>query len=78
MADYAILKNGICINIITADDAFATAIGGVALPQGFGIGDSCIEGRWKKRPDVVTERVPTPADRLTALEAAMLEVMSHV
>ncbi len=36
---YAVIENGVCVNIVKSDAAFAKSMGWVLLPDGFGIGD---------------------------------------
>ncbi len=47
---YAVIENGICINIVISDAAFAEEMGFVALAEGYGIGDLFHHGRWEKKP----------------------------
>ena len=62
---YAIVENGVCINVIMAKADFATAIGAVELPDGYGIGDTYIDGEWS-HPEP-PEPEPTAADDLEAM-----------
>lgn len=43
---YAIIENNVCVNVIIADEWFASSIGAIELPEGFGIGDSYENGKW--------------------------------
>jgi hypothetical protein len=45
---YAIIKSGICENIIEAGPDFAAGIGAVELPGGYGIGDYYDGENWTK------------------------------
>ena len=58
MAAYAIIENGIIINIIESDEHFAKEIGAVLLPtKGFGIGDLYIGNEFKmmQSPELIPE-----------------------
>lgn len=46
---YAVIKDDVCVNIVVAGEAFAEAMGFVALPNGYGIGDTCVHGVWQKQ-----------------------------
>ncbi len=70
---YAIIENNKCVNVIVAEPDFATEIGAVEIPNGFGIGDIYANDEWSKAP--VPEPMPTAEERIEALEAAMLEMM---
>ena len=61
---YAIIENHICVNVIVADEAFATKIGAVPLPDGYGIGDSYDGGVWtsNKPPYIPPEDDPDVSD----------------
>lgn len=43
----------------------------VTLPEGFGIGDIYVDGVWTKQEIPAPVYVPTPEERIEALEAAM-------
>jgi hypothetical protein len=43
---YAEVKNGTCVNVIVADPAFATPMGLVELPDGYGVND-IYDGEWR-------------------------------
>lgn len=48
------------------------------LPAGFGVGDFYEDGEWqKKEPDPIdpVPQAPTPEERLTAIENALLELI---
>lgn len=49
---YAVIKDGICVNIVVSDASFAKEMGFVALADGYGIGDYFFDGHWvKKTPE---------------------------
>lgn len=74
--NYAILdENGVCVNAIVAEEEFATQIGAIVLPNGFGIGDTYDGASWQKAPLAETEIImpePTEQDRINA--ALLLEI----
>lgn len=65
---YAIIKNNICVNVIVAEPDFATEIGAVSIPDGFGIGDIYKDGEWSKAPEPEPQPSGDTESRLTALE----------
>ena len=78
--NYAEIIDGICTNVIVADEDFASKNGLVSLPNGYGIGDSYNGTEWIKfsQPEADIELVPyTPTlkERTAALESAMLAMM---
>lgn len=62
---YAIVENGVCVNVIMARTDFAASIGAVELPDGYGIGDTYTDGVWS-HPEP-PEPEPTAADDLEAM-----------
>lgn len=57
---YAEIKNGVCVNIVEADGAFAMFMNLVELPDGFGIGDYYTDGIWNHEtaePEATTEEL---------------------
>ena len=68
---YAIMQDGLVINIIVADAAFAHSLGAVPLPDGYGIGDSFDGAEWTKAP----EPEPEPAPELPPRDVE--EVRTH-
>ena len=71
---YAIVENGVCINVIMARTDFAASIGAVELPDGYGIGDTYTDGVWEKQEVNATGK-PDIEERLIALESAVLAMM---
>lgn len=45
---YAIVKDGVCVNAIEADETFAESIGAIDLPDGYGPGDLFDGYTWTK------------------------------
>ena len=43
---YAVIKDGICTNIVVSDPQFAEIMGWVLLPEGFNIGDGYENGAF--------------------------------
>lgn len=43
---YAEIKDGVCVNTVEADEAFARFMNLVELPDGYGIGDYYTGGIW--------------------------------
>ncbi len=43
---YGIIEKNVCVNVIVADEWFASFVGAVELPEGFGIGDGYKNGKW--------------------------------
>lgn len=48
MGNYAVIENNVVVNVIEADAVFAASINAVALPEGYGIGDSVEAGIFAK------------------------------
>ena len=48
MGNYAVIENNVIVNVIEADTHFAASINAVALPEGYGIGDSIEAGGFVK------------------------------
>lgn len=46
MEAWAIIEDGICVNVIVSDESFAERLGAVPLPGGYGIGDSFDGENW--------------------------------
>lgn len=51
MAKYAVIENNLVINVALADEAFAQSQGWIAIPDGFGIGDSYENGTFVSKPE---------------------------
>ena len=69
--NYGIIENGICINVIIADEEFAVVIGAVAVPEGFGIGDGFIDDEWVSNKPILDESaepVITTEDKAAAYD----------
>lgn len=76
--DYAIVKEGVCVNVIVSEAAFAEQIGAVPLAEGYGIGDLFDGSKWTKAamPELEPEVIePTLEERLAAAEQALLALM---
>lgn len=43
---YAIIQEGVCVNIVKSDAVFAQTMGWIPLPDGFGIGDRLTGGTF--------------------------------
>ncbi len=54
MAKYAVIENGLVINVALAEEAFAQSQGWIAIPDGFGVGDSYSNGTFTKASEIVT------------------------
>lgn len=79
--NYAFIKNNICYNIVVFDDsevaeAFEAYLKEdglvdeiVILANGFGIGDSYLNGIWIKKQPIAEP--PTAEERIAALESAI-------
>lgn len=61
---YAEIKDGVCVNTVEADEAFARFMKLVELPDGYGIGDYCTDGIWSQE---VPEPEPTTEELLNIL-----------
>lgn len=48
MPKYAVIENNVVVNVIEADAVSAASINAVALPEGYGIGDSIEAGGFVK------------------------------
>lgn len=69
---YAIIKDGVCENIIEAGPDFAAGIGAIELPDGYGIGDLYDGANWAKaEPPEVSQ--PVPAELREAAYMSMTE-----
>lgn len=55
MNRYAIIENGVVINIVVSDAEFAAQNGWVSLPNGFGINDLYDGSTFTKAPEPVAE-----------------------
>lgn len=58
MSSYAVVESTSVVNVVTAEPEFAQSQGWVLLPEGFGIGDSYINGQFVKAPTPA----PTPEE----------------
>ena len=45
---YAVIREGVCVNIVVSDAEFAGQMGLVPLPDGFGVGDFYEKGMWRR------------------------------
>lgn len=64
---YAEIKDGVCVNTVEADEAFARFMSLVELPDGYGIGDHYIGGSWSyEAPEPEPEQTPDVWDELAA------------
>lgn len=78
---YALIENGVVVNVIAAEPEFAKTLGAVELQPGFGIGDLYQNGMYVKKEIPQEEEAepepyaPTIEERTAALEEAMLLVM---
>lgn len=75
---YAIIKDGVCVNIIVASAEYAEKAGAVELVEGYGIGDIYDNGIW-----LHSEPTPKPTEnniekRLTAVEADVADLSAAV
>lgn len=74
MMKYAIIENGICVNIVVASAEYAEKIGAVPLIEGYGIGDLCVDNAWQKA-EIINEDLPSIEERVLALESAVLAML---
>ena len=66
---FAIITNGTVTNVIEATADFAESIGAVEIPNGYGIGDKCVDGLWGYSEKLVPEPLPPePAPPLSEVE----------
>lgn len=77
---YAIIKDGVCVNIIVASAEYAEKIGAVLLSDGFGIGDLYNNDTWVhselvSNPDVPEDEIEK---RLTAVENDVADLSAAV
>lgn len=78
---YALIENGVVVNVIAAQAEFAKTLGAIELQPGFGIGDLYQNGTYVRKEIPQEEEedperyVPTIEERTAALEEAMLLVM---
>lgn len=61
---YAILDGTLVVNVILAMPDHAAEIGAVAIPDGFGTGDSLVDGEWVRAEEPEPE--PPTADMVNA------------
>ena len=45
---YAVIRDGVCVNIVVSDAGFAGKMGLIPLPNGFGVGDFYENGVWTR------------------------------
>lgn len=64
---YAEIKDGVCVNTVEADEAFARFMNLVELPDGYGIGDYYTGGVWSQEPAPETIPEPTTEEILDTL-----------
>ena len=69
------IENGICTNVVECNDPnFADEMGWVPLPDGFGIGDTCIDGTWERAPQTEPPiQPPEPPPDYMAFIAGLME-----
>ena len=46
---YGIIKDGLVVNVIEADEEYAAKIGAVVMPEGSGKGDTYADGAFTKK-----------------------------
>lgn len=64
---YAEIKDGVCVNTVEADAAFARFMALVELPDGYGVGDYYTGGIWShEAPAPEPEQTPDVWDELAA------------
>lgn len=73
---WAEVENGVCVNTVEADEAFAQVMNLVALPGGFGIGDYYAENVWSHDPPapVVPESNVTWSAMATSIKEGVDDV----
>lgn len=72
---YAEIKDGVCVNTVEADEAFARFMNLVELPDGYGIGDYYTGGTWShKAPEPTPEEAVTWASMATSIKEGVDEV----
>ena len=74
---FAIVKNGICENIIVAGAEYAAKIGAVEIPEGFGIGD-VFDGESWEHPEPGIDPAPTMEERVATLETDVSDLTAAV
>ena len=62
---FAIITNGTVTNVIEATADFAESIGAVETPNGYGIGDKCVDGLWEYGEKLVPEPLPPEQPHLS-------------
>lgn len=77
---YAIVKDGICVNVIVAGASFAAKIGAVEIPDEFNIGDLFDGVNWTKKVEPAPEPEPETTETITEAEmaAAILEGVNDI
>ena len=76
---FAIIENGICVNVIIASAEYAGKIGAVPLQDGFGIGDLYDNGVWvHPEPEPQPEPSPTVEERLDTVETEVDEIAQAI
>lgn len=72
---YAEIKDGVCVNTVEADEAFARFMNLVELPDGYGIGDYYTGGRWShEAPEPTPEESVTWASMATSIKEGVDDV----
>ena len=74
---YAEIKDGVCVNTVEADEAFARFMNLVELPDGYGIGDYYTGGIWSHEapePEPTHEEAVTWSSMATSIKEGVNEV----
>lgn len=60
MPNFAIVENGVIVNVADASDEFASQQGWIALPDGFGITDLYDGVNFSKAPEIEVPELVVP------------------
>jgi len=75
--EYAVIENNIVVNIVLADNEYASQQGWVPLSEGAGIGWSYVDGEFvdnRPPPEVVTPALPTKEELLAQLQVLQAQI----
>lgn len=73
---YAIIENGICVDVVMGDEEFAKLLNLVEVPDGFGIGDYYIDGVWSHELNPTPE--PPPEESVVTWSAMAASIKEGV
>ena len=73
--NYALIEDGKVVNVVVADESFASEHGLIQIPDNAGIGWSYIDGQFvDERPSSETIPTPTKEDLLAQLQALQAQI----